>query len=227
MDDFWVLVNMLPSNCWGTKVQFLVLVPANRRGLCFSARASSVLQATGTHQHSLAAHWGRLETGYSLGKIKVYFLWETLNPFTAIIRVSAVTLWVTVWGHWSAVPHQDPAFLLGVVNHPRRSPSILRWLGAKPGAVSDIGHCSAGVALIRFICGLSVLWELNSGDTADPSSTNKANNTCLLHGAGEIKHNRRHFYSLKTTEVSQWQITFDKNLMWCPGIQPGILCKAQ
>lgn len=152
------------------------------------------------HINSLAAHWGRLETGYLLGKIKVSFLWEMLNSFTAISRVSAFPLWVTVWRHCSAVPHQGPAFLLWAVNHPRRSPSILRrGSGAKPGIVPDIGHCSAGVAIIRFISGLSVLGELNSGNAADPSSINKADNTCLLHGPGGIKHNRRHFYSLRTT----------------------------
>lgn len=51
------------------------------------------------HINSLAAHWARLETGYLLSKIKVYFLWETLNLFTAISRGSSFPLWITVWGH--------------------------------------------------------------------------------------------------------------------------------
>lgn len=227
MDDFWVLVNMFPSNCWGTtRFNFLPWCQLTEEGSVFQQEHPQFCKPL-AHISSLAAHWGRLKTGYLPGKIKVYFLWYTLSPFTAISRISAFPLWVTVWGHCSAVPHQDPPFLLGAVNHPRRSPSILRRTsGAQPGVLPDIGHCSAGVAIIRFICGLSVLWELSSGDTADPSSINKADNT-FLHRPGEIKHNRRHFYSLKTTQVPQWQITFDKNLMWCLGIQPGILCKAQ
>lgn len=89
---------------------------------------------------------------------------------------------------------------------PEISSVLRRGAGAKAGAVPGLGHCSAGV---RAEC----LMGTHPGDSAQPSSINKADNTCLLHGAGEIKHNRRHFYSLETTQVPQRQITFDKHLM--------------
>lgn len=189
----WICFHLIAEE---QRYNFLSWCQLTEKGSVFQQEHSQFCKPR-AHTNSLTAHWGRIETGYLLGKIKVYFLWETLNPLTAISRVSSFPLWMTVWRHCSAVPHQDPAFLLWSVNHHRRSPSILRrGCEANPGAVPDIGHCSTGVAIIRFICGLSVLWELNSGDTADPSSINKADNTCLLHGPGEIKHNRRHFYSL-------------------------------
>lgn len=207
--DGWLLGAWENVSIWllRHKSTISVLVPSNRRGLCFSARTPSVLQATSTHQQpgctlKLGIYWAK-PTGYLLRNIFT----EEQCPCQCHGQGQGLGTLLSPTPRFCTPP--------GAGNGPR---DLLH--------VEERG-CSQGWSCARF--GALQCWWVGwvLWDSADPSSINKADNTCLLHGAGEIKHNRRRFYSLKTTQVPQWQITFDKHWMGCLGIQPGVLCKAQ
>lgn len=136
MDDFWVLGRMFPSDCWGTKVQFLSWCQLTEEGSVFQQEHPQFCKPL-AHTSSPAAPWNWGFTGQNQRGI----YWETYllrssAPVSAMGRVR-------VWGHCSA-PHQGSALLLGQGMAPEISSMLRRGAAAKAGAVPDLGHCSAG-----------------------------------------------------------------------------------